>query len=89
MWSQSLIGPQLGHRYFFKKNGVVPIHKDYHWSLAVVTNAGIVDCCNEDDEPSEIPCILHLDGLSLHDRKVIAANIRIWLNAEWNKKILM
>jgi hypothetical protein len=27
-----------------------------------------------------------MDGLSLHDRKGIAANIRIWLNAEWNKK---
>jgi len=24
----------------------------------------------------------------LHDRKGIAANIRIWLNAEWNKKVL-
>ena len=65
---------------------LIPIHQDQHWSLAVVTNAGLVDVCNEDNEPSEIPCILHMDGLSLHDRKGIAANIRIWLNAEWNKK---
>jgi Ulp1 family protease len=64
----------------------VPIHKDQHWSLAVVTNAGLLDFCTEENEPSEIPCIMHMDGLSLHDRKGIAANIRIWLNAEWKKK---
>jgi len=71
---------------FSKKMALIPIHQDHHWSLAVVINAGLVDFCNEDDEPSEIPCILHMDGLSLHDRRGIAANIRIWLNAEWNKK---
>ncbi len=71
---------------FFKKAVFVPIHKDHYWSLAVVINAGFVDCFDEEDEPSEIPCILHLDALSLHDRKSIAANIRIWLNAEWNNK---
>ncbi len=69
---------------FSKKMVFVPIHKDHHWSLAVVINPGLLDCLNEEDEPCEIPCILHLDGLSLHDRKGIAANIRIWLNAEWN-----
>ncbi len=63
-----------------------PIHKDQHWSLAVVTNAGLVDFCNEENEPSKTPCILHMVGLSLRDRKGIAANIRIWLNAELNKK---
>jgi Ulp1 family protease len=62
---------------FFKKMVLVPIHKDQHWSLAVVINAGLVDFCNEENEPSKIPCILHMDGLSLHDRKGIAANIRI------------
>jgi hypothetical protein len=57
----------------------VPIHTDHHWSLAVVINAGLLDCFNEEDEPYEVPCILHLDGLSLHDRKGVVANIRIWL----------
>ncbi len=71
---------------FSKKMVFVPIHKDQHWSLAVVTNAGLADFCNEENEPSGIPCTLYMDGLSLHDRKGIAANIRIWLNAEWNKK---
>jgi hypothetical protein len=33
----------------------VTIHKDHNWSLAVVINAGLVDCFNEDDEPIEIP----------------------------------
>jgi Ulp1 family protease len=48
---------------FSKKMVFVPIHKDHQCSLAVVINAGLVDCCNEDDEPSEIPCILHLETL--------------------------
>ncbi len=72
--------------FFSKKMVFIPIHKDQHWTLAVVNNAGLVDFCNEDNEPSKIPCILHMDGLSLHGRKGIAANVRIWLNAEWNKK---
>jgi Ulp1 family protease len=70
---------------FTKKMVFIPIHKDHHWSLAVVINAGLVNCCSENNEPSEIPYILHLDSLSLHDRKDIASNVRIWLNAEWNK----
>ncbi len=67
---------------FSKKMVFVPTHKNQHWSLTVIINADLVDHFDEVNETSEIPCILHLDGLSLHNRKEIATNLRIWLNAE-------
>jgi hypothetical protein len=68
-----------------KKLVFIPIHKDQHWSLMVIVNACLVDHFDECDTVSEVPCMLHLDGLALHNRKEIADNLRLWLNAEWRK----
>jgi Ulp1 family protease len=68
-----------------KKFVFVPIHKNQHWSLMVIVNAYLVDHFDELDAASEFPCMLHLDRLSLHDRKEIADKLRLWLNAAWKK----
>jgi Ulp1 family protease len=68
-----------------KKLVFILIHKDHHWSLMVIVNACLVDHFDDCDTVSEVPCMLHLDGLSLHNRKEIADNLRLWLNAEWKK----
>jgi hypothetical protein len=44
-----------------------------------------VDHFDDCDTVSEVPCMLHLDGLSLHNRKEIADNLHLWLNAECKK----
>jgi Ulp1 family protease len=59
-----------------KKFIYVPIHRNQHWSLMVIINAGLIDFCDELDVKSEILVMLHLDGLGLHDKKEIAANLR-------------
>ena len=51
----------------------------------VVVNSGQIDFCDELNVISEILIMLHLDGLGLHDRKEIAANLRCWLNAEYDR----
>jgi hypothetical protein len=51
----------------------------------VIINACLVDHFDESDAASEVPCMLHLDGLSLHDRKEIADDLRLWLNAGWKR----
>lgn len=50
----------------------VPIHRNQHWSLMVVINAGMIDFCDELNNQSEIPCMVHLDGLGLHNRRETA-----------------
>jgi hypothetical protein len=42
----------------------------------VVVNAGLIDFCDELDVKSEILVMFHLDGLGLHGKKEIAANLR-------------
>ena len=34
---------------------------------------------------SEVPCIIFLDSLKAHPKNVVAANVTIWLNHEWQK----
>ncbi len=68
-----------------KKFVFVPIHKNLHWSLMVIVNACLVDHFDESNAAFEVPCMLHLDGLSLHGGKEIADNLRLWLNSEWKK----
>jgi hypothetical protein len=62
-----------------------PIHKNQQGSLVVIVNACLVDHFDESDAASEIPCILHLDELSLHSRKKIADGLRLWLHVEQKK----
>jgi len=54
---------------FSKKFIFVSIHWNQHWSLMVVVSAGLIDLCDELNVKSEIPIMLHLDGLGLHDGK--------------------
>jgi hypothetical protein len=34
----------------------------------------------------EVPAMVVLDSLNLHDAAVIIRNVRIWLDHEWDKK---
>jgi hypothetical protein len=52
----------------------------------VVVNSGQIDFCDELNVISEILIMLHLDGLGLHDRREVAANVSCWLNAEYDGK---
>ena len=74
-----------GINVFTKKFIYVPIHRNQHWSLMVIINPGLIDFCDDLNVKSEIPVMLHLDGLGLHDKKEIAANLRCWLNAEYDR----
>jgi Ulp1 family protease len=74
-----------GINVFTKKFIYVLIHRNQHWSLMVIVNAGLIDFCDELDVESEIPVMLHLDGLGLHDKKEVAASRRCWLNAEYDR----
>jgi Ulp1 family protease len=67
----------------------VPIHRNQHWSLMVIIYAGLTDFYDELNNESEIPCLVHLDGLGLLDRKEMAANLRCWLNAEYDRKKML
>ncbi len=71
---------------FSKKFTFVPIRRDQHWSLMVIVNAGLIDFCDELNNRSEIPALLHLDGLGLHNRVKISDNLRCWLNMEYDRK---
>ncbi len=64
----------------------VPIYRDQHWSLMVIVNVGMIDFCDEYNNESEIPCLVHLDGFCLQNWSEIAANLRCWLNAEYDRK---
>ena len=73
---------------FTKKMLFLPIHKDFHWSLCIICNAGNVNSsdCVEEDTSFEVPFILFLDPLDYHSRKNVCGTVRQWLNAEWSKK---
>ncbi|KAG0486041.1 hypothetical protein HPP92_008136 [Vanilla planifolia] len=64
-----------GVNIFEKAYIFVPIHRDLHWSLAIVSIPP-----KEDDS---CPIILHLDSLSLHNSKQILDVIHCYLTEEW------
>ncbi len=56
-----------------------------------VFNAGMINAELVEDELGdpydlEVPALIHLDSLRLHDGAVIARNVRTWLNHECDKK---
>jgi Ulp1 family protease len=69
-----------------KKFIYVPIHRNEHWPLMVLINPGWIDFCDECNNKTMCPCMLHLDGLGLHDSKGIAGNLRCWLYAGCDRK---
>ena len=52
----------------------------------VIINACLVDHVDEAIDETEIPCLLHFDSSSLHNKKNISENLWLWLNVEWTKK---
>ncbi len=61
---QQIITLTLKKRVFF------PTHKNQYLSLMVIVHVCLVDHLDELDAAYEIPCMLHLDGLSLHNRRL-------------------
>jgi hypothetical protein len=52
----------------------------------VIINAGMIYFCDELNIDTEIPYLLYFDGLGLQDMNEIAANLRCWLNADYDRK---
>ncbi len=54
-------------KIFSKKNLLLPIHQDHHWSLTAIYNADNVTMDHSEDNVSaEVPFILFLDPLDRH-----------------------
>ncbi len=75
----------------FTKKMFITVNLNKHWSIMAVLNAGMINADLVEDEVGdpydlEVPALIHLDSLKLHDGAVIARNIRTWLNHEWDKK---
>jgi hypothetical protein len=77
--------------HIYQKNLFIAVNLNQHWSIMAVINAGMINADLAEDELGdpydlEVPALIHLDSLKLHDGAVIARNIRTWLNHEWDKK---
>ena len=82
---------QKGLDIFTKKILLVTVNLNLHWSIIAVFNAGMINDDLVEDESEdpcdmELPALVVLDSLYLHDSAVIARNVRKWLNHEWDKK---
>ena len=73
------------HNFFKKKLIFIPINEALHWSLCVIVNAGHISQANTEDKNNEVPFILLLDSLKLHDKLKVKTNVLIWLNSEAKK----
>eukprot|EP00531_Pseudo-nitzschia_arenysensis_P017418 CAMPEP_0116119764 /NCGR_PEP_ID=MMETSP0329-20121206/2819_1 /TAXON_ID=697910 /ORGANISM="Pseudo-nitzschia arenysensis, Strain B593" /LENGTH=1105 /DNA_ID=CAMNT_0003613495 /DNA_START=267 /DNA_END=3584 /DNA_ORIENTATION=+ len=71
---------------FDKKLIFIPINKTLHWSLCVVVNPGSIQTQSEDDEDSELPCVLFFDSLNMHQKTRVHRHVMNWLNSEWQRK---
>jgi hypothetical protein len=49
-------------------------------------NTYLVEDESEDPYDMEVPALVFLDSLKLHDAVIIARNVRSWLNYEWDNK---
>lgn len=72
---------------FEKKFIFLPVNRNLHWSLCVVVNPALIQLSYDDlvDGDEEYPCILFLDSLKAHKKKIVAKHVRNWLNFEWNR----
>jgi Ulp1 family protease len=77
--------------FFQKKNIIIPINQDKHWSILAVCNANKINevksysSMNRNDPSVEIPFMMHMDSLRYHSSSVVGNNVRQWLNYEWRK----
>ncbi len=72
---------------FIKKLLLITVNLDSFWSITAVFNAGminddLVEDESEDTYDMELPALVVLDSLKLHDSAIIARNVRAWLNHE-------
>ncbi len=71
------------------KKLLIPINRYCHCSWIIVINPSHVDHFDESNEEAEVPCMLHMDSLQLHDMKTISSNLQDWLNIEYVKRKLL
>jgi Ulp1 family protease len=74
----------------FIKTNFITVNLNSHWSIMAVFNAGMINTDLVEDESGdpydlEVPALIHLNSLKLHDGAVVARNIRTWLIHEWDK----
>lgn len=72
----------------FKKRLIfIPINKQMHWSLCVIVNPGALveggDRPRTQDDP--LSCMIFMDSLRMHNKKIVARHVRKWLNSEWQR----
>jgi Ulp1 family protease len=75
---------------FDKQMIYFPIILQKHWSLFVACNPGmartVADSGSNHAENAQMPFILHLASLKLHNSSVIAQNIRNFFTLQWQKE---
>jgi Ulp1 family protease len=74
---------------FKKKMVFVPVRKDLHRSLCVVSNPGTINWqhCDRVGELDCIPCLVFLDPMKdYHNHKVVGQKIIEGLNFEWKEQ---
>ncbi len=66
---------------FTKKLLLITVNLDSYWSIIAVFNAGMINADLVEDESEdpydmELPALVVLDSLKLHDSAIIARNVR-------------
>ncbi len=77
---------------FANKLMLIPICLELHWSLCVIVNANNMQLAFDDRQTNvddEIPFMMLLDSIGMHDEKIIQKNVWDWINVEWRKKSIV
>ena len=69
-----------GFDIFTKKLLLITVNLNSHWSIIAVYNAGMINADLVEDESEdpydmEVPALVFLDSLKLHDAAIIARNV--------------
>jgi Ulp1 family protease len=75
-------------RIFEKRIIYFPINSEKHWSLCVANSPSKVHemVSSGFSGTNEVPVILRLDSLKLHNSSVIAENIRMFFSYQWQQQ---
>jgi Ulp1 family protease len=69
---------------FAKKMLFIPVCIGSHWSLFVAVNAGSVTAAKSASKETQVPAMIIMDSLRVHDYESISSHIRSWLDNKWN-----
>ena len=86
----SWVSKRKNFSIFEKQIIYFPIILQKHWSLCVAYYPGVArtvaDSGSNRAENAQMPLILHMDSLQLHNSSVIAQNVRNFFTFQWQKE---